>query len=87
MGEFADMALDGIMDYDEAYINGDFDWMQEDGPYYPALSSRTRVVKLTTKTCKHCGQIDLIWIETDKGWRLHQKDGEIHNCFKKKSPN
>lgn len=31
-------------------------------------------------TCKHCNFPGLIWIETDRGWRLGHKDGEIHSC-------
>ncbi len=85
MGDGADMALDGIMDYDEMYVNGDFDGpdFQEDGTYYyPAFSSR--VVKLTTKRCTHCGQTDLMWCQLDTGkWRLHTKDRKIHDCFGK----
>lgn len=96
MGDGADMALDGIMDYDEMYVNGDFDGpdFQEDGTYYyPAFSSRPHPmirrgkIKSTTLTCKHCGQSDLIWCQLDTGkWRLHTKDRKIHDCFGKNRP-
>lgn len=85
MGDGADMALDAMMDYDKMYINGDFDDSTEDGPFYPAFSSyHRRVVKSTTKTCRNCGQTDLIWHQLDSGkWRLSTKDGKIHNCLTK----
>lgn len=32
------------------------------------------------KTCKRCGESDLYWHETEKGWRLYHEPGQIHVC-------
>lgn len=31
-------------------------------------------------SCKHCGEDELYWEETDKGWRLFDFSGSPHVC-------
>jgi hypothetical protein len=32
------------------------------------------------KTCDRCGEPDLVWRNTENGWRLVDELGEIHVC-------
>ena len=34
--------------------------------------------------CKYCKQRGLEWVQTDKGFRLFDKDNKIHSCEKYK---
>ena len=42
--------------------------------------SRSRHKATRYHTCKHCGKNGLTWVDTDNGWLLGDKDGNIHNC-------
>ena len=36
--------------------------------------------------CKYCFETKVHWKLTDKGWRLHNRDGTIHMCkYKERS--
>ena len=32
--------------------------------------------------CKYCGNDQLEWVETDRGWRLANRNGKVHHCTK-----
>jgi len=32
------------------------------------------------KTCKYCGEGNLTWVETEKGWRLFDVEDKTHSC-------
>lgn len=32
--------------------------------------------------CKYCGEHPLLWEETDKGWRLFDEMGDMHDCLR-----
>ena len=34
------------------------------------------------ETCKFCGEKNLAWIEPEEEkWRLHDKEGKLHECW------
>lgn len=35
--------------------------------------------------CKYCGRGEFEWVETHKGWRLFDADGDMHNCHQRDS--
>jgi len=81
MGDAADFALEqvefeeerrskylrGEISFDEAWDAG---LLNDDG----SIGAQP-----TLKTCRCCGQPNLHWEETKKGWRLFNDD-EIHHC-------
>lgn len=42
--------------------------------------SRDGILVPFPKKCKYCGEDDLEWSKTDKGWRLINKKRETHMC-------
>jgi cytidine deaminase len=64
MGDAADMALEYEMNL---YEN---QWFDEDG-FEPPLE--------VEKTCVHCGEENLNWVNINGQWFLH-KEGELHEC-------
>lgn len=40
-----------------------------------------------TKACMHCKTSGYRWGKHKEGWRLFNKDGKLHECFKKDKPN
>lgn len=34
--------------------------------------------------CQYCGFHELEWVKTERGWRLHHFDGNLHICLKRK---
>lgn len=72
MGEYADMAVDDDLDrlYDaDDYDDRGLDW---------CVRRRRR----TLPTCERCGRANLLWGETDDGWRLFEDAyrEELHDC-------
>lgn len=45
------------------------------------FSNHTTIKK---STCKYCLQKGLEWVQTNKGFRLFNKDNELHSCEKYK---
>jgi len=88
MGDMADYFIDlGIQQKLDAdlYYDGSIDGSDE--------CSESYHFKKTIKTCTRCGTNNLHWQNTKYGWRLHNINGEIHNCIRdpkendnKKSP-
>lgn len=72
MGEMADyeiqMGLEQMLDgeYTDAY----------DGPDGGTFARRPPF----SRWCNYCGKSHLDWKQTDFGWRLIDKTGEIHSC-------
>lgn len=65
MGEFADMAIDAMID----------------GQWGSSFGRRRRRSAPIIKTCHHCGEDDLRWQNVKGGgWRLHTRDGKLHIC-------
>ena len=84
MGDMADYALEQVLDHEEdifRYRNGgmsdleayDLGIIDEHGYQYYSL-------RASSKACKHCGETNLVWIETQHGWRLANKSGAFHIC-------
>jgi hypothetical protein len=48
----------------DRYLNGENDY-----EYFPQK-----------KSCKYCGKKELMWGPTKDGWRLHDKNGDVHFC-------
>lgn len=66
MGEEADFQLD------QYYWGLSFeqDIEEEDGPVMP----------VTTKTCRCCGETNLVWGRAEGKWRLFTEDQKLHVC-------
>ena len=67
MGEIAD---------DHSSESVDSYWDQEEYEY----EEFERPV--SPKTCQYCGQGGLHWEHTERGWRLHDVNQEMHTCDK-----
>lgn len=37
-----------------------------------------------TRVCRYCKQRGLHWVETDRGWRMADRNDQIHNCCDKR---
>jgi hypothetical protein len=40
----------------------------------------------TEVTCKYCGRTGLEWVEVERGWRLFDADGDMHQCNRNDDP-
>ena len=81
MGDFADDAmLEGLenmlLDDSDMFVEYD-DEDPGDDPARFSLNPRTA----WSKTCRHCGTINLFWKQTDQGWRLYTGAGKRHLCY------
>lgn len=77
MGDMADFAMDHVLDDMERAELGFDDWDYEGLPGSPYKG-----FERLPKTCRSCGQKDLYWKSTDKGWRLADEQGREHRCKK-----
>lgn len=90
MGEYADYALDELMnqyeleceyglDFDQAWQDGVAESLFDyNGAPYPTVFSRPSA----PKTCRRCNGRNLHWQQTDRGWRLFESNGKEHCCGK-----
>jgi hypothetical protein len=86
MGEYADMAIDDMLAYDEYYLN--HDGMDYDGEPIPAVfSGRRHRKRPRILTCSVCGAKPLFWLEEDGKWYLgdfDEDDEEVRHVCKMK---
>jgi hypothetical protein len=78
VGEYADMAIDQALNWDDGTYGGD--WDDERQYFYSSRSYRTRTYKKQPKTCRNCGQENLYWLNTNRGWRLYAYGAVEHIC-------
>lgn len=87
MGEYADMAIDQMMDVDYYQLAGI--WEGDDDPEWNPFTGLWSKWKRSRRiTCKRCGAMNLRWgVDPDtNGWELREADWSLHRCkFKFKS--
>lgn len=81
MGEYADMAIDAMFDYEEYMLAYPEEYEEENADMSPSPGRNVYRPKL--KVCRNCGKGGFHWGKAKTGWRLFDKDNRIHNCNKK----
>jgi hypothetical protein len=83
MGEFADMALEGVMDHEEARLDFRVGRMGYTQAYDEGIIDELGYeigTEARLKTCRHCRTGGLHWVKETRGWRLSNDSGTIHTC-------
>lgn len=75
MGDHADDYLDSSLDEYWPYVDPD----DEGTEYIMSRVSTSR--RPPTKTCKYCGENNLMWGLYYEDWRLFNSDGDLHRCL------
>lgn len=79
MGDGADMAIEQGMNEEEYRFNHPDEFEDENADYSPVPRKSTPTLKI----CRNCGKGGFHWAKAKTGWRLWDKDNNIHNCSKK----
>jgi hypothetical protein len=76
LGEYADMAIDDMMNVDYCQINGDYD--DYDDPVWNPFSGRWRGFRKRPITCNQCKSPNLHWEQVSGEWKLFEAAGDLH---------